>query len=58
MKHRLFDQLTAANPSDEEFEELYLDLRSVFENPFDAAINEAIQQRGATYVEQDQPTGH
>ena len=58
MKHKLFDQLTAANVSDEEIEELYMDLRFVFENPFDVAINEAIHQRGAAYIEQSQPTTH
>lgn len=58
MKHKLFDQLTAANASDEEIEELYLDLRFVFENPFDAAIEEAMHQRGAAYIEQKQPNTH
>ena len=58
MKHKLFDQLTEANVSDEEIEELYADLRFVFDNPFDDIINEAIHQRGATYIEQSEPMTH
>ena len=58
MAHKLFDQLTAAEASDDEIEELYMDLRFVFDNPFDAAINEAIHQRGAAYIEQARPTTH
>jgi len=58
MKHKLFHQLTEANVSDEEIEELYVDLRFVFENPFDEAINEAIHQRGAAYIEQSEPMTH
>ena len=58
MKHKLFDQLTEANVANEEIEELYEDLRFIFENPFDAAINDAIHNRGALYIEQSQPEAH
>ncbi len=58
MKHKLFDQLTEANVANEEIEELYEDLRFIFESPFDAAINDAIRNRGALYIEQTQPEAH
>ena len=58
MAHKLFDQLTAADVADEEIEELYHDLRFIFENPFDTAINEATSKRGASYIEQAQPIAH
>lgn len=55
---KLFDQLTAANVTDEEIEELYHDLQFVFENPFDNAINEAITLRQCAYIEPVQPLIH
>lgn len=58
MGHKLFDQLTAANVTNEEIEELYRDLQFVFENPFDEAINEAISVRKCAYIEQAQPVAH
>lgn len=58
MKHKLFDQLTEANVANEEIEELYEDLRFIFESPFDAAINDAIRNRGALYIEQTQSEAH
>jgi len=57
-RHKLFDQLTEADVSDDEIEELYHDLQFVFENPFDALIEEAVHRRGAVYVEQNQPFMH
>jgi len=58
MAHRLFDQLSAANASDDEIEELYNDLKFVFDNPFDDAINDAIKTRQCSYVDQQQPKAH
>ncbi len=58
MAHKLFDQLTEANVSDDDIEELYHDLQFVFESPFDAAIEDAMHRRGAIYIEQDQPIAH
>ena len=58
MAHRLFDQLSAANASDDEIEELYNDLKFVFDNPFDDAINEAIKVRQCSYIEQPQPVAN
>ena len=58
MAHKLSDQLTAAQVSDDEIEELFADLQFVFENPFDDKINEAISQRQCSYIEQAQPRAH
>ena len=58
MAHRLFDQLNSANATDDEIEELYNDLKFVFDNPFDAAIHEAINVRQCSYVDQLQPKAH
>lgn len=57
MAHKLFDQLTSANVTDGEIEELYRDLQFVFENPFDDEINAAIARK-CSYVEQTQPVAH
>ena len=57
MAHKLFDQLTSANATDAEIEELYQDLRFVFENPFDDEINLALSRK-CVYVEQTQPVAH
>lgn len=54
MDHRLINQLTASDATEDEIKELYEDLRYIFENPFDCSINEAISQRGCAYIEQTQ----
>ena len=53
LNHRLFNQLMAADASEEEVEELYNDLKFIFENPFDKAIEVALMNHGATYIEQN-----
>jgi hypothetical protein len=53
LNHRLFNQLMAADASEEEVEELYNDLKFIFENPFDRAIEVALTQHGSTYIEQN-----
>ena len=58
MGHKLFEQLTAANVTDEEIEDLYKDLQFVFDSPFDNAIDEAINVRKCAYVEQAHPLMH
>ena len=50
MEHRLLNQLTASNCTDEEIKELYEDLQFIYDNPFDQIVNDAIQ-RGCAYVE-------
>ena len=54
MNHKLMNQLTAANVSDDEILELYMDLQFIYDNPFDKAIEDAISFRGCAYVEIDQ----
>jgi hypothetical protein len=49
--HKLMGQLMAANCSEEDIAELYEDLGYIFANPFDNKISEAVEFRGATYVE-------
>ena len=49
--HKLMGQLMSANVSEVEIAELFEDLKYIFDNPFDCAINEAITLRGSTYVE-------
>lgn len=49
MNHKLFQYLMEADVSEEEIEELYFDLKFIFENSFDKLINEA-QERGSTYI--------
>jgi hypothetical protein len=51
MEHKLFNQLVAADATDEEMAELYEDLRYVFGDPFDELIEEAVSKRGCVYVE-------
>lgn len=58
MNHKLFNQLTDANVDDDEIEELYQDLRFIFDDPFDVVISEAIKQRGVVYIELNQPVAH
>lgn len=50
MEHRLLNQLTASNCTDEEIKELYEDLQFIYDNPFDKTVNDAIA-RGCAYVE-------
>jgi len=54
MNHKLFNQLTAANVSEDEISELYEDLKYVFDNPFDILIDDAVTKRGCAYIEQPQ----
>ena len=58
MAGKLFDQLTAANVTEDEIEELFNDLQFIFSNPFDNAINEAITIRKCSYIEQLPPQVH
>lgn len=53
--HKLFEQMLAANPTNDEISELYTDLCHVFDSPVDEKINEAIAMRGAVYIELPQP---
>lgn len=48
--HKLYNYLMEANASQEEIEELYTDLKYVFDNPFDPLINAAME-RGCTYID-------
>jgi hypothetical protein len=41
----------AKEVTESEIEELYSDLKFVFDNPFDALIEEAVVQRKCTYIE-------
>ena len=51
-EHRLFNMLSCAKEvTESEIEELYSDLKFVFDNPFDALIEEAVVQRKCTYIE-------
>jgi hypothetical protein len=54
MNHKLFNQLVAAHPSENEITELYEDLRYVIESPFDTLIAEAVTNRGCAYIDQFQ----
>lgn len=58
MNHKLINQLSAANAAEEDIEELFQDLKFVYENPFDAAIEEAVNKRGCAYVEISQSVIH
>lgn len=49
--HKLFDEMLALNPTDEDIKNLYADLNHVFGSTFDEKINEAILNRGAVYIE-------
>ena len=51
MAHKLFDQLMDANASNDEIEELYKDLKNIFDAPFDELINEAVNMRGCVLIE-------
>ena len=54
MNHKLMNQLTAANVSDDEIFELYVDLQFLYDNPFDKAIEDAITIRRCAYIEIEQ----
>lgn len=58
MNHKLINQLSSANAAEEEIEELFQDLKFIYENPFDQAIEEAVNKRGCAYVEISQPVIH
>jgi hypothetical protein len=49
--HRLFNMLMDSNPAEEDVEELFADLQYVFSNPFDPAIEEAVTNRQAMYID-------
>ena len=52
MSHKLINQLSAApNVTEEEILELYQDLQFIYDNPFDAAVEEAVTVRKCAYVE-------
>lgn len=55
MPHLLFDQLIASNPDIADVEDLFFDLKALFDNPFDEAIDEAISSRQCTYIVQLDP---
>lgn len=57
MTHKLFGQLSAADCSDEDIEDLYHDLKYVFDNPFNEQI-ELAMARNCAYVEVNQPVAH
>ncbi len=51
-KHRLFNLLMSTSDiTESEIEELFSDLKFVFENPFDTLIKEAVTSRKCTYIE-------
>jgi hypothetical protein len=55
-QHRLFKMLSCATEvTESEVEELYNDLKFVFENPFDSLIEEAVHQRNCAYIELADP---
>lgn len=49
--HKLFNQLMASNPDEDEVEELYNDLKAMFAGPFDDAIEDAVANRQCVYIE-------
>ena len=49
--HILITQLMAADPDEEDVLELYEDLKEIFDDPFTDNINQAITERGCTYIE-------
>jgi hypothetical protein len=51
MNHKLINQLTASNASEDEIVELFVDLQFIYDNPFDEAIEDAITVRRCAYVE-------
>jgi len=54
MDHKLMGQLTASDATHEEIEELYYDLKFIFDNPFDVKITAAME-RGCIYIDQPNP---
>lgn len=55
MAHKLIHQIADANVDEAEIMELYQDLISIYDNPFDDAIIEAVNVRKCAYVEIEQP---
>jgi hypothetical protein len=53
-KHSLISQLQLADVTEEQIEELFDDLKYVFDNPFDAAIDLATMDNRASYFEYPQ----
>ena len=51
MNHKLINQLTASNASEDEIVELFVDLQFIYDNPFDEAIEDAITVRRCAYIE-------
>lgn len=49
--HRLINMLMATEPDEDEVQELYEDLRKIFDGPFDEEINAAMA-RNCIYIEQ------
>jgi hypothetical protein len=43
--------LMDSNPAEEDVEELFADLQYVFSNPFDPAIEDAVTNRQAMYID-------
>ena len=58
MNHRLLNQITAAEVTEEEIKELFDDLKFIYDNPFDETIRKAIAERCVAYVEIHQPIAH
>jgi len=54
MDHKLMGQLNASDATPDEIEELYQDLRFIFDNPFDSLISEAME-RGCVYIDEPNP---
>ncbi len=51
-RHRLFNLLMSApDVTESEIEELFSDLKFVFDDPFDKLIKEAVNSRKCTYIE-------
>jgi hypothetical protein len=50
--HRLMKQLLSSESvTEEEVLELYEDLKNIYDNPVDSILEDAIVNRGCTYVE-------
>ena len=58
MNHRLLNQITAAEVTEEEIKELFDDLKFIYENPFQETVEKAIVERAVAYIEINQPVAH
>ena len=58
MDHKLLNQITAADVTEEDIQELYDDLKFIYDNPFDETIKKAIAERCVAYIEINQPVAH